>query len=46
MAALLILAFFAALSVLVLTGHSADSRDPDFSLGKVAAPRRAPKQGV
>ena len=45
MAALLFLAFFAVLGALVLTGHSADSRDPDYALGKVLAPRSAAQQG-
>jgi hypothetical protein len=45
MAAVLILAlvagFFVALSAMVLLGHGADSRDPEYSLGKVLAPRPA-----
>jgi hypothetical protein len=44
MAALFFLAFFAVLSALVLTGHGADSRDPDYTLGKVLAPRSVPDQ--
>jgi hypothetical protein len=42
MAALLFLAFFIVIGVAVVTGHSHDSRDPDFSLGKVLAPRAHP----
>ena len=41
MAALFFLGFFVVLSVLVLLGHGADSRDPEYSLGKVVAPRPA-----
>jgi hypothetical protein len=42
MAALLLLAFLAVLSVLVLTGHTTDSRDPDYTLGQVFTPGSAP----
>ena len=42
MAALIFLAFFAVLSAVVLLGYGADSRDPEFSLGKVLAPRSTP----
>jgi hypothetical protein len=42
MAALILLAFFVVLGVAVLLGHVPDTRDPDFSLGKLLAPRRAP----
>ncbi len=44
MAALLLLAFLAVLSVLVLTGHTTDSRDPDYGLGKVRTFTPAPHQ--
>ncbi len=35
MAALLCLAFLALLGAAVLLGYTVDSRDPDYSLGKV-----------
>jgi hypothetical protein len=41
MTALVFLAFFAVLSALVLSGHGADTRDPDYALGRVIAPRPA-----
>jgi hypothetical protein len=41
MAALLLLAFFLALSVLVLLRRGADTRDAEYSLGRVLAPRTA-----
>jgi hypothetical protein len=41
MAALLFLAFFIVLGVAVVLGRTPDTRDPEFSLGRVLAPRTA-----
>jgi hypothetical protein len=40
MAALVLLAIFVTLGVLALCGRCADSRDPEFALGRVFARRR------
>ncbi|HKC26990.1 MAG TPA: hypothetical protein VKB75_03160 [Jatrophihabitans sp.] len=39
MAALFFLAFFIVLGVAVLLGRTPDTRDPEFSLGRVVVPR-------
>jgi hypothetical protein len=44
MAALVFLAFFVLLGAAVLLGYTVDSRDPDYSLGKVFTAER-PKNG-
>jgi hypothetical protein len=41
MAALVILALFIVLDVVVLLGLTPDTRDPEYSLGRVVAPRTA-----
>jgi hypothetical protein len=41
MAALIFLAFFVVLGVAVVLGRTPDTRDPEFSLGRVLAPRSA-----
>jgi hypothetical protein len=41
MAALLFLAFFIVLGVAVVLGRTPDTRDPEFSLGRVVVPRAA-----
>jgi hypothetical protein len=44
MVALVFTALLLVLSVLALLGRCADSRDPDYGLGKVLAPRPASGQ--
>lgn len=39
MALILLLAFFGALAVAGVLGLVADSRDPDYSLGRLIAPK-------
>ena len=39
MALLILLAFFVVLGVAAVSGHVADTRDPDYSLGRLLAPR-------
>jgi ABC-type uncharacterized transport system YnjBCD permease subunit len=41
MAAVVFLALLVVLSVLALLGYGADSRDPEYCLGKVLTPRPA-----
>ena len=41
MALLIVLGFLALLGVAVLAGRTADTRDPEYSLGRVLAPRAA-----
>jgi hypothetical protein len=41
MAALIFLAFLVVLGVAVVLGRTPDTRDPEFSLGRVLAPRTA-----
>ncbi|MDP9117146.1 MAG: hypothetical protein M3O28_07795 [Actinomycetota bacterium] len=41
MALLLLLAFLVLLGLASALGHTADSRDPDYSLGLVLRPRTA-----
>ncbi|HZC69188.1 MAG TPA: hypothetical protein VE442_00700 [Jatrophihabitans sp.] len=45
MAALFVLAFIVIASVAVAFGRTPDTRDSDYSLGKVIAPRTASNAG-
>jgi hypothetical protein len=41
MAFLIVLGFFVLLGAAALLGRTADTRDPEYSLGRVLAPRAA-----